>query len=914
MITLALCAILAQIVPPPSAEVGLQFERALLPGIGEVWMELRPFAALDASFRIEIQTGDESPAEAPRAEVSEGTAALTGTASAAATQRAAETAARQSAVDQAARAVVARRGSLVGFPDSRAYVAESSRGRLGLIEVGGRRFALAPAEGHWAGPIQGTPRWIESPGAGAPLLDEVCRVLEGADAGQDHGDDEGGIAGDPNVIVRGMRVRVAADCDYEFTSIFADEADCAAYVVSLYGAISSIYESEMDVRVQLSYMRLWMTPDDPYNASDPLVPFRDLWNATQQDVVRDVAQLLSGRRNLPYGGVAWLSAACGGSGYSVNGYLIGSFADAGRPNPGNWDIIVCAHELGHNIGTGHTHSYGIDGCASGAILRGGFMSYCHIVSGATANIDLTMHRIIRQKVAEFLTSAPCIGRDCDGDGVDDAEAITMGQVADVNGDGIPDSCQDCDGDGVLDPDAITAGAADIDGDGVPDSCQPDCNGNGVIDILDVLNETSGDLWGNLIPDECETDCNGNGISDYNEILANMSLDIDRDGRLDACQDCDGDGTLDAAVLGLSRFWWVASSADGALRELHPRSGVRKRSTNPAPSPVTDLALSSDGWVLGTFGNAVGRWSPVTGVYLGSLVASGASGLSQARGLMVMPDGSLLVASYGSSAVLKFAANGAPAGTFVQLPGNPRSKPHGLALRADGVVAVGADDGFVRGYAWPSGALVGVLANLNTIGPASDPSGLLFLPNGDLLVASRGLSAIHRFDGMTGAHKGRFDVGPPSSSSIAMKKPNAMRLIADGKVVLVTDNQNGAPVVGLDAKSGYHLRTYRVFATDAPSATGLLIMPASPLDCNGNQIPDSCDITDGASEDRNGDGTPDECQGGPWAPEDLSFDGAVDGADLAIVLGNWGAGPTGDVSGDGLVDGADLALVLGAWTG
>jgi len=48
------------------------------------------------------------------------------------------------------------------------------------------------------------------------------------------------------------------------------------------------------------------------------------------------------------------------------------------------------------------------------------------------------------------------------------------------------------------------------------------------------------------------------------------------------------------------------------------------------------------------------------------------------------------------------------------------------------------------------------------------------------------------------------------------------------------------------------------------------------------------------------------------PGDANNDGVVDGGDLAIILGNWGASQTGDLNGDGVVDGSDLALVLGNW--
>jgi len=49
------------------------------------------------------------------------------------------------------------------------------------------------------------------------------------------------------------------------------------------------------------------------------------------------------------------------------------------------------------------------------------------------------------------------------------------------------------------------------------------------------------------------------------------------------------------------------------------------------------------------------------------------------------------------------------------------------------------------------------------------------------------------------------------------------------------------------------------------------------------------------------------------PSDLDDDGVVNGADLAIVLGDWGtASPLSDLNLDGMVNGADLAIVLGAW--
>ncbi|MCA9284434.1 MAG: right-handed parallel beta-helix repeat-containing protein, partial [Phycisphaerales bacterium] len=46
--------------------------------------------------------------------------------------------------------------------------------------------------------------------------------------------------------------------------------------------------------------------------------------------------------------------------------------------------------------------------------------------------------------------------------------------------------------------------------------------------------------------------------------------------------------------------------------------------------------------------------------------------------------------------------------------------------------------------------------------------------------------------------------------------------------------------------------------------------------------------------------------------DLDGDGLVDGADLGLLLANWGGAGSGDLDGSGTIDGADLGLLLAAW--
>jgi len=114
----------------------------------------------------------------------------------------------------------------------------------------------------------------------------------------------------------------------------------------------------------------------------------------------------------------------------------------------------------------------------------------------------------------------------------------------------------------------------------------------------------------------------------------------------------------------------------------------------------------------------------------------------------------------------------------------------------------------------------------------------------------------------------------------------------------------------------------------------------PPDCNGNQIPDECDIgvewggycaTPGAncfppecSSDWDHNGVPDECEcedGCQTIAGDLNGDGTIDLADFAILTSAWFSEP-GDAQWDpdcdistpknNVIDTWDLAVLCGNW--
>ena len=82
------------------------------------------------------------------------------------------------------------------------------------------------------------------------------------------------------------------------------------------------------------------------------------------------------------------------------------------------------------------------------------------------------------------------------------------------------------------------------------------------------------------------------------------------------------------------------------------------------------------------------------------------------------------------------------------------------------------------------------------------------------------------------------------------------------------------------------------------------------DCDGNGVPDGCDMQDGAA-DSNGNGRLDSCERDYG---DFDLNGVIDSHDLAMLMMMWGetSTPYGDLSGDSRVGGLDLAILMTRW--
>ncbi|MBI5762095.1 MAG: immunoglobulin domain-containing protein [Planctomycetes bacterium] len=310
--------------------------------------------------------------------------------------------------------VVLLRGTIAGEESSRVYLGLSPHGTNGFLLRGDRKTILAEPPNH-AGPIMiydpaSLPAGTFTPSTftcGMENLPNGGRMTQVADLAET---DSGSIT--PRGTSGCRLVALAVETDFEYTSqVFAgNTTNSAAYIAVLFGAVNQIYTSEVDSRFEIIFSRVWATNSDPYMSSQTvdmrLTEVGNHWASQMQAVPRNIVHMLTGM-NTGAGGIAYLGVLCPvPGGYGVSGHLAGSFPNPIQNNvPGNWDLVVVSHEIGHNFNAPHTHDVGIDCCGGGSACgnvvncstaaQGTIMSYCHTCAGGIANIALNFHAQIR---------------------------------------------------------------------------------------------------------------------------------------------------------------------------------------------------------------------------------------------------------------------------------------------------------------------------------------------------------------------------------------------------------------------------------------------------------------------------------------------------------------------------------------
>lgn len=230
------------------------------------------------------------------------------------------------------------------------------------------------------------------------------------------------------------KVRIYVECDYFlYQANNSNINQTIDFATGLFNVVSTIYAVD-NIQVELSEVKVWTSPDNYPNSSAREA--RDAFGrALNGRFNGDIAHLLSGYRVngvVPNGGSANINTLCNKKeavSYTNITTSYNSFPTY------SWTAYAVTHEIGHNLGSPHTHSClwptgPIDNCwcpegdcdlgPEPASSGGTIMSYCHLnpswardcqLSSANPGISLANgfgelpSALIRQRIA----NANCLG-------------------------------------------------------------------------------------------------------------------------------------------------------------------------------------------------------------------------------------------------------------------------------------------------------------------------------------------------------------------------------------------------------------------------------------------------------------------------------------------------------------------------
>ncbi|MEO1260764.1 MAG: M12 family metallo-peptidase [Bacteroidota bacterium] len=212
-------------------------------------------------------------------------------------------------------------------------------------------------------------------------------------------------------------VQVYLECEHDMYLENGSVQATVDYMTGLFNVVATLYDNEQ-ITTQISEIFVWDTPDNyPTNStSNALTAFRN----ARQGFNGDLAHLIS--RGAPAGGgVAWVDALCSTYNFAYS-YVNSTYQLFPTYS---WSVEVVTHEMGHNLGSPHTHACAwngnntaIDGCGPAAGYsegcnaavppEGTIMSYCHLVGGVGINFNLGFGPQPGDLIRNRVTNASCL--------------------------------------------------------------------------------------------------------------------------------------------------------------------------------------------------------------------------------------------------------------------------------------------------------------------------------------------------------------------------------------------------------------------------------------------------------------------------------------------------------------------------
>ncbi len=272
--------------------------------------------------------------------------------------------------------VVHYRGIIRGNPNSVASLSVSSSGIMGMVADENGTYELGQLE-------DGSNNYVYYKTQNLKALSPNHCFAEDESLSGDNGEQPS--SGDRGIGCK--TVQVYFECDYKlFTDKGSSTTNVTNYVTGLFNQIATLYANE-NIGIAISQIYVW-TSTDPYvgysSTSSVLNAFRQTRGTTFNG---NLAHLLS-TRSLG-GGIAYVDVVC----FKQYAYGVSAITTTYQNVPTySWSVEVVTHELGHNLGSWHTHSCNwptgaLDNCVSPegscspgpAPSNGGtIMSYCHL--------------------------------------------------------------------------------------------------------------------------------------------------------------------------------------------------------------------------------------------------------------------------------------------------------------------------------------------------------------------------------------------------------------------------------------------------------------------------------------------------------------------------------------------------------
>lgn len=217
-------------------------------------------------------------------------------------------------------------------------------------------------------------------------------------------------------------VRKYFECDYKMYQDFGSStANVNNYVTSFFNSVAAMYQND-SINTVIQQIFVWTTPDIYVSQTDNTDILKRFGARMQNSINGDLAHWVSTRTDIS-GGVAWVGVLCTPfePQDSSGRYAVSVIDNMLLPFPQySWVVNVVVHEMGHNLGSNHTHNcswpggpidscYQVEGgCYSGPLIPrvGTVMSYCHLNS--SVNLALGFGHYPGDTVRANIRRAGCL--------------------------------------------------------------------------------------------------------------------------------------------------------------------------------------------------------------------------------------------------------------------------------------------------------------------------------------------------------------------------------------------------------------------------------------------------------------------------------------------------------------------------